>query len=164
MAKTIHDFESKTIDGKTQKLSAYKGKVLLVVNVASKCGLTPQYKGLKALYEEKKSQGFAVLGFPCNQFGGQEPGSDADVAAFCSTKYAVSFPLFSKLDVNGAGRAPLYAWLTAEKTKPDGPGDIGWNFAKFVVGKDGRVKARFSPRVEPSDAALRKAIDAALAE
>ena len=164
MAKTIHDFELKTIGGETQKLSAYQGQVLLVVNVASKCGLTPQYKGLQALHEERKDAGFAVLGFPCNQFGGQEPGSDADVAAFCSAKYDVTFPLFSKLDVNGAGRAPLYAWLTAEKTKPDGTGDIAWNFAKFVVGKDGRVKARFNPRVEPSDPALRAAIDAALAE
>ena len=161
---TIHDFELKTIDGKAQKLSAWQGKVLLVVNVASKCGLTPQYQGLEALYEEKKDAGFAVLGFPCNQFGGQEPGSDADVAAFCSTTYGVSFPLFSKLEVNGKGRAPLYAWLTAEKTKPDGPGDIAWNFAKFVIGKDGRVKARFNPRVAPDDPALRAAIDSALAE
>ena len=161
---TIHDFALKAIDGETRKLSAYQGQVLLVVNVASKCGLTPQYKGLEALYEAKKDAGFAVLGFPCNQFGGQEPGSDADVAAFCSTTYGVSFPLFSKLDVNGAGRAPLYAWLTTEPTQPDGPGDIVWNFAKFVVGKDGRVKARFNPRVEPSDPALRAAIDAALAE
>jgi glutathione peroxidase len=161
---TIHDFELKTIDGKAQKLSAWKGKVLLVVNVASKCGLTPQYAGLEALYEEKKDAGFAVLGFPCNQFGGQEPGSDADVAAFCSTTYGVSFPLFSKLEVNGKGRAPLYAWLTAEKTKPDGPGDIAWNFAKFVVGKDGRIRARFNPRVAPDDAQLRAAIDSALAE
>jgi glutathione peroxidase len=164
MAKTIHDFELNTIGGETQKLSTYQGQVLLVVNVASKCGLTPQYKGLEALYEEKRGQGFAVLGFPCNQFGGQEPGSDADVATFCSTKYDVTFPLFSKLDVNGAGRAPLYAWLTAEKTKPDGAGDIAWNFAKFVVGKDGRIKARFNPRIEPSDPALRATIDAALAE
>ncbi len=164
MTKTIHEFELKNIDGKAQKLSAYKGRVVLVVNVASKCGLTPQYKGLEALYEEKQDAGFVVLGFPCNQFGGQEPGSDADVAAFCSTKYDVSFPMFSKLDVNGEGRAPLYAWLTAEKTEPDGPGDIAWNFAKFVVGKDGRVKARFNPRVEPSSAELKAAIDAALAE
>ena len=164
MAKTIHDFEMKTIDGKPQELADYRGQVLLVVNVASKCGLTPHYKGLEALYEEKKGRGFAVLGFPCNQFGGQEPGSDADVKAFCSTTYGVTFPLFSKIDVNGAGRAPLYAWLTAEKTAPDGPGDVAWNFAKFVVGKDGRVKARFGPRVDPSDPALRAAIDEALAE
>jgi len=164
MAKSIHEFEMKTIDGKAQKLADYRGKVLLVVNVASKCGLTPHYKGLEALYEEKKGAGFAVLGFPCNQFGGQEPGSDADVATFCSTTYGVSFPMFSKIEVNGAGRAPLYAWLTAEKTQPDGPGDIVWNFAKFVVGKDGQVKARFNPRVAPDDPALRAAIEEALAE
>lgn len=164
MAKTIHDFEMKTIDDKAQKLADYRGQVLLVVNVASKCGLTPHYKGLEALYEEKKGRGFAVLGFPCNQFGGQEPGSDADVKAFCSTTYGVTFPMFSKIDVNGAGRAPLYAWLTAEKTAPDGPGDVAWNFAKFVVGKDGRVKARFAPRVDPSDPGLRAAIEQALAE
>jgi glutathione peroxidase len=164
MAKTIHDFQMKTIDGQAQKLADYRGQVLLVVNVASKCGLTPHYEGLEALYDAKKDQGFAVLGFPCNQFGGQEPGSDADVAAFCSTRYGVRFPMFSKIEVNGAGRAPLYAWLTAAETKPDGPGDVAWNFAKFVVGKDGRVKARFNPRVAPDDPALRSAIDAALAE
>jgi glutathione peroxidase len=164
MAKTIHDFQMKTIDGQAQKLADYRGQVLLVVNVASKCGLTPHYEGLEALYEAKKDQGFAVLGFPCNQFGGQEPGSDADVAAFCSTRYHVRFPMFSKIEVNGAGRAPLYAWLTAAETKPDGPGDVAWNFAKFVVGKDGQVKARFNPRVAPDDPALRSAIDAALAE
>jgi glutathione peroxidase len=164
MAKTIHDFQMKTIDGQAQKLADYRGQVLLVVNVASKCGLTPHYEGLEALYEAKKDQGFAVLGFPCNQFGGQEPGSDADVAAFCSTRYGVRFPMFSKIEVNGAGRAPLYAWLTAAETKPDGPGDVAWNFAKFVVGKDGQVKARFNPRVAPDDPALRSAIDAALAE
>ena len=164
MAKSVHEFEVKNIDGKVQKLAEYRGKVLLVVNVASKCGLTPHYTGLQALYDEKKGAGFAVLGFPCNQFGGQEPGSEADVKAFCSTTYGVSFPMFSKIEVNGAGRAPLYEFLTAAKSKPDGPGDIAWNFTKFVVGKDGTVKARFNPRVEPSDAALRGAIDAALAE
>jgi glutathione peroxidase len=164
MAKSVHEFEMKTIDGKKQKLSDYQGKVLLVVNVASKCGLTPHYKGLQALYDEKQGQGFAVLGFPCNQFGAQEPGSDAEVKTFCSTSYGVSFPMFSKIEVNGAGRAPLYAYLTEAKTKPDGPGDIAWNFTKFVVGKDGRVKARFNPRVEPSDAELRATIDSALSE
>jgi glutathione peroxidase len=164
MAKTIHDFELKTIDGAQQKLGAYQGQVLLLVNVASKCGLTPQYAGLQKLQDEYAKQGFNVLGFPCNQFAGQEPGSDAEVKTFCATSYGVTFPLFSKIDVNGAKRAPLYAWLTAEKTAPDGPGDIKWNFAKFVVGKDGRVKARFDPRTEPASAELRGAIDAALAE
>jgi glutathione peroxidase len=163
-SKTIHDFELKTIDGMSKKLADFEKQVLLVVNVASKCGLTPHYKGLQALYEEHKDAGFAVLGFPCNQFGGQEPGSDADVKTFCSTKYDVSFPLFSKIEVNGPGRAPLYAWLTAEQTQPDGPGDIAWNFAKFVIGKDGRVRARFNPRVEPTSAELRAAIAAALAD
>jgi len=162
--KTIRDFALRNIDGQQTKLSDFAGKVLLVVNVASKCGLTPHYRGLQALYEEKKDAGFAVLGFPCNQFGAQEPGSDADVKDFCTTKYDVSFPMFSKLEVNGAGRAPLYAWLTAEPTQPEGPGDIVWNFTKFVIGKDGRVKARFDPRVEPTGAELRGAIDAALAE
>jgi glutathione peroxidase len=164
MAKTIHDFEMRTIDGELQKLDAYRGRVLLVVNVASKCGLTPHYAGLQKLQDDYQGRGFAVLGFPCNQFGGQEPGSDAEVKSFCETRYGVSFPMFSKIDVNGAKRAPLYAWLTGEPSAPDGPGDVVWNFAKFVVGKDGRVKARFSPRVEPTSAELRAAIDAALAE
>src|SRR6266850_472382 len=161
---TIHDFELAAIDGVQKKLAEFRGQVLLVVNVASKCGLTPHYQGLQSLYDEKKGRGFAVLGFPCNQFGGQEPGSNADVKSFCATTYGVSFPMFAKIDVNGAGRAPLYAWLTGESTQPDGPGDIAWNFTKFVVGKDGKVKARFNPRVEPGDAALRDAIEDALAE
>jgi glutathione peroxidase len=164
MPKTIRDFTMKTITGEPQKLADYGGRVLLVVNVASKCGLTPHYAGLQALHDEYRARGFCVLGFPCNQFGGQEPGSDADVKSFCETRYGVSFPMFSKIQVNGAGRAPLYAWLTAEPTKPDGPGDIKWNFAKFVIGKDGRVRARFDPRAEPASAEIRAAIDAALAE
>ena len=164
MAKTISDFELDTIDGKAKKLADYSGQVLLVVNVASKCGLTPHYRGLQELYEHNQERGFSVLGFPCNQFGGQEPGSNADVKSFCATTYGVTFPMFAKIDVNGAGRAPLYGWLTGEKTSPDGPGDIAWNFTKFVVGKDGAVKARFNPRVEPGDPALRAALDAALAE
>jgi glutathione peroxidase len=162
--RTIHDFELATIDGARKELADFRGQVLLVVNVASKCGLTPHYKGLQSLYEEKKGRGFAVLGFPCNQFGGQEPGSEAEVKSFCATTYGVSFPMFSKIDVNGADRAPLYEWLTGEPTQPDGPGDIAWNFTKFLVGRDGTVKARFNPRVEPDDPALRGAIDAALAE
>jgi glutathione peroxidase len=166
MAKTqrISDFELDTIDGAAKKLSDYAGQVLLLVNVASKCGLTPHYQGLQELYEHNQARGFSVLGFPCNQFGGQEPGSNAQVKSFCATTYGVTFPMFAKLDVNGAGRAPLYAWLTSENTSPDGPGDIAWNFTKFVIGRDGAVKARFNPRVEPSYPALRAAIDAALAE
>jgi glutathione peroxidase len=164
MAKSIADFELDTIDGSPKKLADFAGQVLLLVNVASKCGLTPHYQGLQSLHEEKLGRGFAVLGFPCNQFGGQEPGSNADVKSFCSLTYGVTFPMFAKIDVNGAGRAPLYAWLTGEKTSPDGPGDIAWNFTKFVIGRDGKVLARFNPRVEPGDQALRAAIDAALAE
>jgi glutathione peroxidase len=163
-AKSIHDFTLTTIDGKAKSLADYRGKALLVVNVASKCGLTPHYQGLEALYEELRARGLEVLGFPCNQFGGQEPGSDADVKEFCSTRYGVKFPMFSKLEVNGAGRSPLYAWLTSQATAPDGPGDIKWNFAKFVVGRDGRVRARFAPTVEPGAAELRAAVEAALAE
>ena len=162
--KTISDFELDTIDGAAKKLSDYSGQVLLLVNVASKCGLTPHYQGLQELYEHNQARGFSVLGFPCNQFGGQEPGSNAQVKSFCATTYGVTFPMFAKLDVNGAGRAPLYAWLTGEHTSPDGPGDIAWNFTKFVIGRDGSVKARFNPRVEPSDPALRGAIESALAE
>ena len=161
---SAHDFEHPAIDGSPRSLAEYKGKALLIVNVASKCGLTPQYTGLEELYREMKDRGLVVLGFPCNQFGGQEPGSDADVKSFCATTYGVSFPMFSKIDVNGAKRAPLYAWLTSEATAPDGPGDVVWNFAKFVVGRDGRVKARFNPRVEPGSPELRTALDAALAE
>jgi len=163
-AKTIYQFQMRDIDGEETSLSDYEGKVLLVVNVASKCGLTPHYKGLQELFDEYADDGFAVLGFPCNQFGSQEPGSEAEVKTFCETRYGVTFPMFSKIEVNGDGRAPLYAWLTAEKTQPDGPGDIAWNFAKFLIGKDGRVRARFNPRVEPTSAEIRNAIGDALAE
>ncbi len=159
---SIHDFTMKTIDGKEQSLGDYRGKALLVVNVASKCGLTPQYEALQALHAEYAPRGFAVLGFPCNQFAGQEPGSDAEVKAFCSTSYGVTFPLFSKIEVNGKGRAPLYTWLTGEATKPDGPGDIKWNFAKFVVGKTGAVAARFDPKTAPTAPEVRQAIEQAL--
>jgi glutathione peroxidase len=163
MPGSLHDFSHKTIDGAQQSLADYKGKVLLVVNVASRCGLTPHYAGMQSLYDDTKARGFAVLGFPCNQFAGQEPGSEADIKSFCSTKYGVTFPMFAKLDVNGATRSPLYAWLTSQATKPDGPGDIAWNFAKFVIGKNGQVAARFNPRTEATAPEVRAAIDAALA-
>jgi glutathione peroxidase len=164
MPQSLHDFTQKTIDGREQLLADYKGQVLLVVNVASRCGLTPQYAGMQSLHDEYEARGFSVLGFPCNQFAGQEPGSEADIKTFCETRFGVTFPLFAKLDVNGAASAPLYAWLTAQETKPDGPGDVAWNFAKFVVGKDGRVAARFNPRVEATAPEVRAAIDAALAK
>lgn len=159
---SIHDFTVKNIDGEDTSLAGFKGKALLVVNVASACGLTPHYKGLQSLYEELEGKGFAVLGFPCNQFGAQEPGSEAEIKEFCSTKFNVTFPMFSKLEVNGGSKHELYAWLTEQDTKPDGSGDITWNFEKFVVGKDGQVVARFNPRTAPDDAALREAIDKAL--
>jgi glutathione peroxidase len=160
---TLHDFEHKSITGEKKSLADYRGQVALVVNVASKCGLTPQYTGLEELYRAYKDRGLTVLGFPCNQFAGQEPGTEAEIQSFCSTQYDVTFPLFGKLDVNGAARHPLYAWLTSEKTQPEGPGDVQWNFGKFLIGRDGKVIARFSPttapNAEPLVAAVEKALD-----
>ena len=160
---TLHDFKMKTIDGEQRSLGDFAGKVVLLVNVASKCGLTPQYTDLEQLHEELAPRGFSVVGFPCNQFAGQEPGTDADVKQFCSTTYGVTFPMFSKIDVNGAGRAPLYAWLTEQDAKPEGAGDIKWNFGKFVVDKQGKVVARFDPTVKPTAPEVRAVIDKALA-
>ena len=160
MANSIYDIAVKTIDGKDQKLEAHKGNVLLIVNVASKCGLTPQYAGLEKLYQAYRDRGFVVLGLPCNQFAGQEPGSEDEIREFCSLNYGVSFPLGSKLDVNGPGRHPLYRLLAGEGA--EFPGDITWNFEKFLVGPDGRVLARFSPRTAPDDPALIQAIEKAL--
>lgn len=159
----VYGFTMKSIDGTEQALADYRDRVLLVVNVASRCGLTPQYKDLQALHASYAGKGFAVLGFPCNQFAGQEPGSDADVKAFCDTRYGVTFPLFSKIEVNGSGRAPLYAWLTAQPSRPDGPGDVKWNFAKFLVGKKGQVVARFEPATAPTAPEVRQAIEKELA-
>lgn len=159
---TFHDFTVTTIDGASKALKDYAGQALLVVNVASQCGLTPQYSGLQALHDQYKARGFAVLGFPCNQFGGQEPGSEGQIKTFCETKFGVTFPLFAKLEVNGAGRHPLYAFLTAQATQPDGPGDIQWNFAKFLIGKDGAVVARFSPTETPQSAEIVGAVEKAL--
>lgn len=155
----IHQFTVKTIDGKTRSLAEFKGKTLLVVNTASKCGNTPQYKGLEALYDKYRARGFEVLAFPANNFMGQEPGTDAEIAQFCETNYGVSFPLFSKISVKGKDIAPLYAYLTKDSGFP---GDIGWNFAKFLVGPDGKVIARFDPRTKPEDPKLVAALEAAL--
>jgi glutathione peroxidase len=160
---SIHQLSAKTIDGKPQSLADYRGKALLVVNVASRCGLTPHYTGLQKLYEQYRDQGFEVLGFPCNQFGAQEPGTEEEIQSFCSSKYDVTFPLFAKIDVNGAERSPVYAWLTEQPTAPDGPGDIVWNFAKFVVDREGNVVARFSPPTKPEDPELVDAVEKALA-
>ena len=159
---TFHDFRAKGIDGTDRSLRDYSGQVCLVVNVASKCGLTPHYRGLQQLYERYADRGFAVLGFPCNQFAGQEPGSESEIQSFCELNYGVTFPLFAKIDVNSAARHPVYAHLASQATSPDGPGDIKWNFAKFLVGKDGAVLARFGPQIEPGDPALVKALEAAL--
>lgn len=148
----VLDHKMKNLSGKDVDLNAYKGKVLLVVNVASKCGLTPQYKELEALHEKYGKDGLAVVGFPCNQFGGQEPGSAADISEFCTTKYGVKFDMMEKIDVNGDKASPLYKELTATDAKPAGSGKISWNFEKFLIGKDGKVVARFAPRTAPSDA------------
>ncbi len=160
---TAHDFSHPDIDGRPASLSEHAGKVLLIVNVASRCGLTPQYRGLEAMQKAYGDRGLVVLGFPCNQFLGQEPGTEAEIKTFCATQYGVSFPMYSKLDVNGDGRHPLYAWLCSQSTKPEGPGDIGWNFGKFLVGRDGAVLGRFSPKTEPDAPELKSAIEAALA-
>jgi glutathione peroxidase len=145
---TIYDFTATNIDGTEQPLSDYKGQVLLVTNVASKCGFTPQYEGLEKLYETYSDQGLAVLGFPCNQFGHQEPGDEAEIKEFCSLTYNVKFPLFAKIDVNGAHADPLYQWLRAQKAGllMD---RIKWNFTKFLVGRDGEVIDRFAPTTKP---------------
>lgn len=146
---SFHDFTLKTIDGEERPLRDFRGRTCLVVNVASECGLTPQYDGLERLYRRYRDRGVEVLGFPCNQFAGQEPGDEPTIRAFCEKSYGVTFPLFAKIEVNGEGRHPLYAWLTGQETQPDGPGDVAWNFAKFVVDGDGRVVARFAPQTEP---------------
>jgi glutathione peroxidase len=159
---TVHEFSARTIDGKSRKLADYKGKVLLVVNTASQCGFTPQYKGLEAIYRQFKDRGFAVLGFPSNQFGQQEPGSDTEIAEFCEMNYGVSFPLFSKVDVNGEGAHPLFKFLTSAKPGVLGSEAIKWNFTKFLVGKDGQVIARYAPTTKPEDIAadIEKALQA----
>lgn len=158
----IHEIPVKTLDGQDSSLASLAGKALLVVNVASKCGLTPQYSGLERLQERFGGQGFSVVGFPCNQFAGQEPGSAEEIQTFCSTTYGVTFPLFEKIDVNGEGRHPLYAELTKTADADGETGDVQWNFEKFLVGADGEVLARFRPRTEPEDESVVKAIEAAL--
>jgi len=152
-------YQVKSIDGQDVDLKDYKGNVVLIVNVASECGLTGQYKGLQSLYDKYKDQGFVVLGFPCNQFGTQEPGSDAEIKQFCSTKFNVSFPMFSKIDVNGPTASPIYQHLTSQETEPVGKGAIKWNFEKFLINREGNIASRFAPTTAPSDAELVKAIE-----
>jgi glutathione peroxidase len=160
-AASLQDIPIKDIDGKETSLKAYQGKVLLIVNVASKCGLTPQYKALEAIYEKYKDKGLVVLGFPCNQFNGQEPGTNDEIKQFCSSKYSVTFPLFDKLDVNGPKRHPLYVALAGPESPF--PGDIKWNFGKFLVSRDGKIIKRFEPRTVPDAPEVVAAIDTALA-
>ena len=159
---SLYDIPLTTLDGQPGSLADLSGKTLLVVNVASKCGLTPQYTGLERLHERFAERGFAVVGFPCNQFGGQEPGTAEEIGEFCSATYGVSFPMFEKIDVNGPGRHPVYTELTA---LPDGAGeagDIQWNFEKFLVSPDGKAIARFRPRTEPESDEVVSAIEAVL--
>ena len=157
---TLHDFSANSLDGKPVALRDFAGKVLLVVNTASKCGFTPQYEGLEALYEQYRDRGLAVLGFPCNQFGAQEPGTAEEIGAFCQKNYGVSFPMFEKIDVNGATAHPLYQWLKSNARGLLGSEAIKWNFTKFLVDRDGKVVERFAPTTKPED--LKASIEALL--
>jgi len=160
----LYDIQARRLDGESVSLGDYRGMVLLMVNVASQCGLTPQYAGLERLHQQYGDRGFAVLGFPCNQFGGQEPGGPEEIAAFCATNYSVSFPLFEKNDVNGPERQPVYQVLTRTPDAAGEAGDIQWNFEKFVVSADGRVEHRFRPRTDPESPEVVAAIESELAQ
>lgn len=160
---SVHAYKVQDIEGKEVDLSAYKGHPLLIVNVASRCGATPQYENLQSVYEQFKDKGLVVLGFPANNYGGQEPGTDDEIKTFCSTKYDVTFPMFSKVSVKGDDQAPLFQYLTKAEN-PDKQGDIGWNFEKFLVGKDGKLQRRFKTGTKPDDADVVAAIEKALAE
>jgi glutathione peroxidase len=161
--KTLYDFTLNTIDGQAAPLAAYKGKVLLLVNVASRCGFTPQYAALEAVYEKYKERGLGIVGIPANNFGSQEPGSNAEIKTFCSTKYHVTFPMMSKISVKGSDQAPLYQFLTDKTAHPQTGGEIQWNFTKFLAGPDGRIVARFEPDVPPDAPQVTAAIERALA-
>ena len=158
------NFKVQSLEGKEVDLAQYRGKVVLVVNVASKCGLTPQYKELESLYEKYNGQGLVILGFPCNQFRGQEPGGAEEIRKFCTTNYKVTFPLMAKIEVNGPAACDLYKYLKALDAKPKGPGEISWNFEKFVIGRDGEVAARFQPRTTPDAAEVILVIEKELAK
>ena len=158
---TVYDFEARQIDGQNIALSAFKGKAMLIVNTASQCGFTPQFGGLEKLHKAYAGKGLVVLGFPCNQFGAQDPGQDSDIATFCQVNYGVSFPMMSKIDVNGPAAHPLYQWLSGEAPGLLGSKSIKWNFTKFLVGKDGRVIRRYAPLDKPAN--LVKDVEAALA-
>jgi len=158
---SLYDIPLKDIDGKDTSLKPYQGKVLLIVNVASHCGYTPQYAALESLYQKYQDQGLVVLGFPCNQFGAQEPGTPEEIKSFCTSKYDVTFPLFAKLEVNGENHHPLYAALTGQESPF--PGKIHWNFTKFLIGRDGKILTRFDSAVKPGSPEMVKAVEAALA-
>lgn len=158
---SAYDFHAKDIDGMEQALEAYKGQALLIVNTASKCGFTPQYTGLETIWQEYRDKGFTVLGFPCDQFGHQEPGDENEIKSFCSLTYDVTFPMFSKVEVNGPKAHPLYNWLKSEKSGFLGTEGIKWNFTKFLIGRDGQVIKRYAPTDKPES--LRKDIESALA-
>lgn len=160
---TIYDFSMKTIDGDSRALAYYRGRVLLIVNVASKCGLTPQYEGLEKLHDAYSTKGLSILGFPANEFGAQEPGSNAEIKTFCTTQFGVKFDMFSKVKVKGPGIDPLFDYLTSKETNAPFAGEIQWNFTKFLVGKHGEVLARFEPKIEPNSPDVRRSIESALA-
>jgi glutathione peroxidase len=161
-ASGVLDFTLNSLDGKPAPLAEYRGKVVLIVNVASKCGYTPQYTGLEKIYEKYKDQGFVILGFPANNFGGQEPGTNEEIKTFCSSKYQVTFPMYSKVSVKGADSTPLYQFLTDKQSNPATAGEIKWNFTKFLVDRNGKVIARFEPAITPESADVTGAIEKAL--
>jgi glutathione peroxidase len=161
-AASIYDYTLKSIDGVPTPLSSFKGKVVMLVNVASRCGYTPQYAGLESLYEKHKDQGFVIVGIPANNFMQQEPGSNAEIKTFCKSKYDVTFPMMAKVSVKGDDTTPLYQYLTSKQQNPKTGGDIQWNFTKFIVGRDGEIVARFEPAITPADPALTSALESAL--
>jgi glutathione peroxidase len=161
--KTVYDFTLNSIDGQPAPLAAYKGKVVLLVNVASKCGYTPQYSALESTYEKYKDRGFIIVGIPANNFGAQEPGSNQEIKTFCSSKYHVTFPMMAKVSVKGDDITPLYQFLTDKSSNPQSGGEIKWNFTKFLIGPDGRVITRFEPEITPDSPQVTSAIEAALA-
>ncbi|MEO8026418.1 MAG: glutathione peroxidase [Bryobacteraceae bacterium] len=161
---SIYDFTVNGIDGKPKTLADYKGKVVMIVNVASKCGFTPQYRELEGLYKKYQGQGFVILGFPANNFMSQEPGTDEEIKTFCSRTYDVTFPMFSKVSVKGSDMAPLYQYLTDKKTNPEHGGFVGWNFSKFLVDRNGRIVDRFMPTTKPESMGVVEAVEKALAE
>jgi glutathione peroxidase len=161
-ASSLYDFTMPALNGSPTSLGGFKGKVVLVVNVASQCGYTPQYEGLQALFVKYKDQGFVIAGFPANNFGGQEPGTNEEIGAFCKSKYGVTFPMFSKISVKGADKAPLYQFLTDKSANPKTGGEIQWNFTKFLVDRQGKVIQRFEPAVEPQSKELVSAVESTL--